>query len=156
MAEIKTKATKISVNSFLKQNAGSKLEDSYRLIEMMKKITKEEPKMWGPSIIGFGKYEYKYASGHGGEMCITGFSPRKAAFSIYILAGFEKSPQLLKKLGKYKISKACLYVNKLADIDEKVLAELIKESVKFVKGFEKFPHRADDMNMKRKNKKLNK
>lgn len=149
MAEIKTKATEVSVDSFLKKNAGNKLEDSYRLIDIMKKITKEEPKMWGPSIIGFGKYQYQYATGHGGEMCVTGFSPRKAAFSIYLLANVGKTPDLLKKLGKHKMSKACLYVNKLADIDEKVLAEMIKESVKFVKSFEKFPHRADDMNMKK-------
>jgi len=108
----------------------------------MKKITKEEPKMWGPTIIGFGKYEYRYESGHGGEMCIAGFSPRKAAFSIYLLAGKDKSPELFKKLGKYKMGKACLYVKRLSDIDLKILEELIKVSVKYIKSYKLFPHRA--------------
>lgn len=142
MAEIKTKATKVSVDSFLKKNAGNKLEDSYKLIDIMRKITKDEPKMWGPSIIGFGKYHYKYATGHEGDMCIAGFSPRKAAFSIYIYPGFEKSAELMKKLGKYKMGVACLYIKKLEDVDVKVLTELIKGSVKFVKSFKEFPLRA--------------
>ena len=97
--------------------------------------------MWGPSIIGFGKYEYKYDSGHGGEMCITGFSPRKAAFSIYLLAGTGSSPDLMKKLGKYKMGKACLYVKRLSEIDLKILEELIKVSVKYIKSYKLFPHR---------------
>ncbi|MCI0448392.1 MAG: DUF1801 domain-containing protein [Chlorobi bacterium] len=140
MAEIKTKATKVSVDAFLKKAAtGQRLKDCYKIIDMMKKITKEEPKMWGPSIIGFGIYHYKYASGHEGDMCITGFSPRKAAFSIYLYAGLEKSAALMKKLGKYKMGKSCLWVKKLSDVDEKILAELIKDSVKYVKSYKTFP-----------------
>lgn len=140
MAELKTKPTSISVDAFLKKAAsGEKLEDSYKILEMMRKITKHEPKMWGPSIIGFGKYHYKYATGREGDMCIAGFSPRKAAFSIYILPVFDKAPGLMKKLGKYKMGVSCLYVKKLSDVDEKVLYELIKESVKFIKSYKEFP-----------------
>jgi hypothetical protein len=135
MAENKTKATKVSIKKFIDAvEDEQKRKDSYKLIDMMKKITKAEPVMWGPSIIGFGKYHYKYESGHEGDMCITGFSPRKAAISIYIMSGFEKSPDLLKKLGKHKASKACLYVKKLEDIDMKVLIELVKGSVNYIKN----------------------
>lgn len=143
MAEIMTKATKVSVKKFIDTvEDEQKRKDSYVLLNIMKKVTKEVPKMWGPSIIGFGKYEYRYESGHGGEMCITGFSPRKAAFSIYLLAGPNNSPELMKKLGKYKMGKACLYIKRLSDIDIKVLEELIKVSVKYIKSYKKFPHRA--------------
>src|SRR5690606_27299053 len=110
-----------------------KLDDSIVIMKMMKKITKEEPKMWGPSIVGFGKYHYKYASGHEGDMCITGFSPRKNALTIYILPGFLKYDPLMKKLGKYKTGVSCLYIKKLEDINQKVLSELITESVKYMK-----------------------
>lgn len=143
MAEIKTKATKVSVKKFIDAvDDEQKRKDSYELIRIMKKITKEEPKMWGPSIIGFGKYEYRYESGQGGEMCITGFSPRKATFSIYLLAGKSKSEDLFKKLGKYKMGKACLYVKKLSDIDVKILEKLIKVSVDAIKSYKQYPHRA--------------
>ena len=134
MAELKTKATKVSVKDFLKSvTDAQKKKDSLVLIDMMTKITKEKPKMWGPSIIGFGSYHYKYESGHEGDMCVVGFSPRKAAISIYISAGFEKRDSLLKKLGKHKSAVACLYVKKLADVDLKVLEDLIKESFNYVK-----------------------
>lgn len=134
MAEIKTKATNVSVKKFIDSvDDEQKRKDSYVLVDMMKKITGEEPKMWGPSIIGFGKYRYKYESGHGGEMCIAGFSPRKAAFSIYLLPGNDRSPELMKKLGMYKMGKACLYVKRLSDVDLKVLEELIKISVNYIK-----------------------
>jgi len=99
----------------------------------MKKITKEEPKMWGPSIVGFGKYHYKYASGHEGDMCMSGFSPRKEALTIYILPGFEKNKSLMKKLGKYKTSKSCLYIKRLDDVDTKVLENLIVSSFNYMK-----------------------
>ena len=135
MAETKTKPTAVSVKDFISAVPDEqKRKDSLVLIDMMSKITKEKPKMWGPSIIGFGSYHYKYESGHEGDMCITGFSPRKAAISIYILKGFNKSPELMKKLGKYKMGKSCLYVKKLTDIDTKVLEELIEESVKYIKN----------------------
>jgi len=143
MAELKTKVNDASVDAFLKKNAsGEKLKDSYALIEIMKKATKQEPKMWGPSIIGFGSYHYKYESGRKGDMCAVGFSPRKAAFSIYIITGFNRSKDLLEKLGKFKMAKACLYVKRLSDIDEKVLSELIKSSVKYIKSYREYPHRA--------------
>ncbi len=135
MAETKTKPTAVSVKDFISTVPDEqKRKDSLVLIDMMSKITKEKPKMWGPSIIGFGSYHYKYESGHEGDMCITGFSPRKAAISVYILMGFNKSPELMKKLGKYKMGKSCLYVKKLTDIDTKVLEELIEESVKYIKN----------------------
>ena len=100
----------------------------------MKKITKEEPVMWGPSIIGFGSYHYKYESGREGDMCITGFSPRKQSLTLYIMPGFERYHDLMNKLGKYKTGKSCLYINKIEDVDLKVLKELISESVKFMKN----------------------
>jgi hypothetical protein len=132
--ELKTKATKVSVEKFLNNiDNKQKREDSFKILEMMKKITKEEPKMWGPSIIGFGKYHYKYESGHEGEMCIVGFSPRKQALTIYIMPGFLKYEPLMKKLGMYKTGVSCLYIKKLDDVDQKVLSELITESVKWVK-----------------------
>jgi hypothetical protein len=136
--ELKTKVNNASVEKFLNSITDKqKREDSFKILEMMKKITKEEPKMWGPSIVGFGKYHYKYASGHEGDMCITGFSPRKQALTIYILPGFTRYESLMKKLGKYKTGKSCLYINKLEDVDQKVLTELITESVKWTKKTKK-------------------
>ena len=133
MAELKTKLNNASVEKFLNSvKDEQKRQDSFKILEMMKKITKEEPKMWGPSIVGFGKYHYKYESGHEGDMCIAGFSPRKEALTIYILPGFEKYDSLMKKLGKYKTGKSCLYIKKLADVDIKVLTELIIQSVKYM------------------------
>ena len=99
----------------------------------MKQITKEEPIMWGPSIVGFGSYHYKYESGREGDMCITGFSPRKQNLTIYILPGFKRYSELMKKLGKHKTGSSCLYINKLEDVDLKVLKQLITESVKYMK-----------------------
>jgi len=140
MAELKTKVSKASVDNFLNSvKDEQKRKDSFKILEMMKKITKEEPKMWGPSIVGFGSYHYKYASGHEGDMCIAGFSPRKEALTIYILPGFEKYDSLMKKLGKYKTGKSCLYIKKLDDVDTKVLKELISESVKYMKN--KYDHK---------------
>ena len=140
MAELKTKVSKASVEKFLNSiKDEQKRQDSFKILEMMKKITKEDPKMWGPSIVGFGNYHYKYASGHEGDMCIAGFSPRKEALTIYILPGFEKYDSLMKKLGKYKTGKSCLYIKKLADVDIKVLKELISESVKYMKN--KYDHK---------------
>ncbi|MBK9098900.1 MAG: DUF1801 domain-containing protein [bacterium] len=134
MAELKTKPTKVSAKKFLDSIKDErKRDDSFVVMEMMKKITKEEPKMWGPSIVGFGKYHYKYESGLEGDMCITGFSPRKNALTIYILPGFLKYDPLMKKLGKYKTGVSCLYIKKLEDVDMKVLEKLIKSSFKYVK-----------------------
>jgi hypothetical protein len=99
----------------------------------MKKITMEEPKMWGPSIVGFGNYHYKYESGREGDWFLTGFSPRKASLTLYIMAGFKEYDELLEKLGKHKTGSSCLYVNKLEDVDLKVLTQLIKQSVQKMK-----------------------
>lgn len=133
MAEIKTKQTDASVMKFINAVPNAqKRADSLTLIEIMREITKHEPKMWGPSIIGFGKYHYKYESGHEGDMCVTGFSPRKTALTIYVLPGFEKYPELMKALGKYKTGKSCLYVNKLDDIHLPTLKKLIRQSVKSI------------------------
>jgi hypothetical protein len=134
MAELKTKQNNLSVDKFLKNvKDESTRKDCYAIIDIMKKITKEEPKMWGPSIIGFGKYHYKYASGHEGDMCIAGFSPRKQNLTIYIMPGFDRYPDLMKNLGKFKTGKSCLYFKKLEDIEINVLKKLITESVKNTK-----------------------
>lgn len=128
MAELKTKVTKASVDKFL---AGikdeKKREDCHQILKIMKKATKAEPKMWGPSIVGFGDYRYKYASGRENNWFVTGFSPRVQNLTLYMTGGFDS--EVLKKLGKYKTGKGCLYINKIEDIDTKVLSELITKSV---------------------------
>lgn len=98
----------------------------------MQKWSDSEPKMWGPSIIGFGNYHYKYASGHEGDAPVIGFSPRKAAFSLYVYSDTEKSKLLLPNLGKFKMSKACIYIKKLSDIDVSILKELCMESIQYI------------------------
>lgn len=134
MAENKTKQTKASVDKFISTIKDEKIrKDCYTIIKIMKSVTKEEPKMWGPSIIGFGTYHYKYASGREGDMCISGFSPRKQNLTIYLMSGFEKQITLLEKLGKFKTSKVCLYIKTLKDIDLKILKELISNSVNELK-----------------------
>jgi len=134
MAENKTKQTNASVDKFIGTiKEKTTRENCYKLIELMKSVTKEEPKMWGPSIIGFGTYHYKYASGREGDMCITGFSPRKQNLTIYLMGGFEKQKTQLEKLGKHKIGKACLYIKTLSDVDLKILKEMITNSVKEMK-----------------------
>lgn len=134
MAENKTKQTSASVDKFISSiKEKTTREDCYKTIELMKTVTKEEPKMWGSSIIGFGTYHYKYASGREGDMCLTGFSPRKQNLTIYLMGGFEKQKAQLEKLGKHKTSKACLYIKSLNDIDVKVLKEMIVNSVNYMK-----------------------
>ena len=133
--ELKTKATKSSIEKFLDSiESEQKRADSYAILDMMQKATKEEPKMWGPSIIGFGSYHYKYDSGHEGDMCMIGFSPRKAALTLYVMLGAGNNEDLLEKLGKHKTSKGCLYIKKLEDVDTKVLKELITRTVKYMKA----------------------
>jgi hypothetical protein len=130
MAETKTKPTDVSVTEFLaKVDDPQRRADSQVLMEMMTRITGEKPKMWGPSIVGFGTYHYKYASGHEGDACLTGFSPRKAEFSIYI----HPDDGLLAKLGKHRMGKGCLYVKRLTDIDIGVLEQLVRRSVEAVR-----------------------
>jgi hypothetical protein len=127
MAEQKTKPTTVNVESFLNQVANAQeREDAFTILAMMKDVTGMEPRMWGPSIVGFGEYHYKYASGHEGDCCLIGFSPRKGQMSLYITPGFEKFKTYLKKLGKHKTGKVCLYIKKLADVDLAVLREMIE------------------------------
>jgi hypothetical protein len=109
-----------------------KKTDSFRLITLMQEWSGFEPKMWGPTIIGFGNYHYKYASGHEGDAPIIGFSPRKSAFSLYIYSSTERSKELLAELGKFKMGKACIYVKKLSDINISTLHELCVESIKYL------------------------
>ena len=134
MTEVKTKARRASVRKFLESVDNTKRrEDSFAVLEIMKQITGEEPKMWGPSIVGFGTYHYKYASGREGDWMVTGFSPRKQALTLYIMAGFSRYDELMSKLGKYKTGKSCLYINKLEDVHLPTLKRLIRESVKHMK-----------------------
>lgn len=127
MAETKTKPTEVSVESFLDKVESEQMrDDSAELIKIMKRVTGSPAKMWGPSIIGFGKYHYKYESGHEGDMCITGFSPRKGNLVVYAM---PESDKLLTKLGKHKATKGCLYIKKLADVDVAVLEQIVQKSV---------------------------
>lgn len=130
----KTTHTGVNVADFVNSYVDNeqKKTDSFRLIELMQKWTDSEPKMWGPSIIGFGNYHYEYASGHEGDAPVIGFSPRKAAFSLYVYSDTEKSKVLLPNLGKFKMSKACIYVKKLSDIEIAILQELCMESIKYI------------------------
>ena len=138
MPEQKTKPTEISVQSFLENVPDEGVrDDCHELVKIMKKITGEPPKMWGPSIVGFGKYHYKYDSGHEGYSCLTGFSPRKQNLSLYVMPGFAEKSDLLEKLGKYKAAKGCLYIKRLADVDVEILKKLIKTTVDFLK--KKYP-----------------
>lgn len=139
MAENKTKPEKTSVADFINSvEDEQKRKDSFVLLELFKSITKEEPVMWGPSIIGFGEYHYKYDSGREGDFLISGFSPRKAALTLYLMGCMENEfAPLMEKLGKYKKSIGCIYIKKLADIDLDVLKQLIAESYSFMKA--KYP-----------------
>jgi Domain of unknown function (DU1801) len=134
MAKTKTNYTGqdviVFVNSYVDNE--QKKADSFRLIEIMQECSDAEPKMWGPTIIGFGNYHYKYASGHEGDAPVLGFSPRKAAFSLYVYSDTERSKLVLADLGKFKMSKACIYVKKLSDINLSVLKELCIESIKYI------------------------
>lgn len=131
MAEAKTKQTNASVKDFL-----NKIEDEERrkdclaVAKMMEEITRDKPKMWGPSIVGFGSYHYKYASGHEGDWPIAAFSPRKRDLTLYLMPGFEDSKELMEALGKHSTGKSCLYIKRLSDIHLPTLKKLVKESVK--------------------------
>jgi hypothetical protein len=129
MAEQKTKKTDASVDDFLNKVADEQQRaDAFKILAMMKEITSLEPRMWGPSMVGFGDYHYKYASGHEGDCFLIGFSPRKGKMSLYFMPGIERFAAQLKKLGKHKTGKGCLYINKLADVDEAVLREMITKN----------------------------
>lgn len=134
MAEAKTKATKLSVAAFLKKVPDTqKREDAAAVIELMREATKTEPVMWGTSIIGFGSYRYKYASGREGDWPIVGLSPRKQNLTIYIMSGFAEYDDLLAKLGKHSTGSSCLYIKRLADIDKPTLKKLITKSIAHMK-----------------------
>lgn len=111
-----------------------KRQDSFQLLELMENVTGFEPKMWGPSIIGFGSYHYKYDSGHEGDAPLIGFSPRKTAISLYVFTGLQEHQYLLENLGKFKIGKSCIYANKLSDINQQELMKLMLETITFLKS----------------------
>ena len=134
MAETRTKPTNGSIDEYLASRATpEQLQDCKAIMAMCKRATKQQPKMWGPSIVGYGSYHYRYESGHSGESCLVGFAVRGRDLVIYLVAHNEKQTELLKKLGKHKMGKSCLYFKRLADLDTKVLEELIGESVAEVK-----------------------
>lgn len=134
MAEQKTKATGIPVESFLATVPDELMRgDCNRLINLMEKVTGEKPVMWGTSIVGFGKYRYKYNTGNGGEICLTGFSPRKDNLSLYCLSGCPGQNEMLQQLGKHKAGKGCLYIKTLDDVNLDILEQLISKSAEFMK-----------------------
>jgi len=135
MAKNKTTATSKNVDDFITEFTDSeqKRNDSYALLELMEKVSGHKPKMWGPSIIGFGNYHYKYASGHEGDAPLIGFSPRKAAISLYVFTGLDEHKHLLRELGKFKMGRACIYIKKLSDIDKQKLIAVMKESIQYLK-----------------------
>jgi hypothetical protein len=133
-SENKTKETTSSVDAFIdKVPDETKRDDSHRLVEIMEELSGFKAKMWGPSIIGFGSYHYKYESGREGDAPLVGFSPRKAEFSLYLSHEFEKRDELLGKFGKHTTAKACIYFKRLSDIDEAVLKKMITASLKYMK-----------------------
>lgn len=134
MAKNKTQPTQVDVLEYIDSYVDNeqKKQDSLQLIELFSQWSGFPPKMWGPTIIGFGTYHYQYASGHEGDAPILGFSPRKAQFSLYIYSKTKKSDALLQEFGKFKMGKACIYIKKLADIDLHVLQQICEESIAYI------------------------
>jgi hypothetical protein len=133
MAEPKTRETAASVTAFLEKIPDKiQREDARSVVKIMRSITREEPRMWGSSIVGFGRRRYEYSGGREGEWMIIGFSPRKSNITLYLPGGLEKFPDLLNDLGKCKTAKSCLYINKLSDVDLDVLSKLVKQSIALV------------------------
>lgn len=138
MAELKTIRNDSDVLAFLNAVDNEKRKtDSFKALALMKEISGSDASMWGDSIVGFGSYHYIYSSGREGEWPLVGFSPRKQALTLYIMAGFSKYEALMGRLGKYKTGKSCLYIKKWEDIDEEVLGELISSSIDYLKS--KYP-----------------
>lgn len=138
MSDLKTKPTAASVNAFINAiDDERKREDARAVAAMMAEVTGAPATMWGSSIVGFGSYHYRYASGREGDFMETGFSPRKRALTLYIMAGFSDYEGLLAKLGKFSTGKSCLYIKRLADVDETVLRELVERSVAYIR--DKYP-----------------
>jgi hypothetical protein len=134
MPEAKTKPTSVNVDEYLAAKASNEqLADCKELMAILKKVTKQSPRMWGPSIVGYGSYSYKYESGRTGESCLTGFAVRGKEFVVYLVAESSEQQALLSKLGKHKMGKACLYFKRLADLDAKVLETLVSASVAEIK-----------------------
>lgn len=135
MAELKTKKNLASVEVFLNgiENEIRK-KDSFAILELLKNWTKNEPRMWGSNIVGFGNYHYKYESGREGDWFLVGFSPGKQHLTLYIMTGFSRYGEIMKRLGKHKTGKSCLYINKLEDIDVHVLEEIVQASTKYLKS----------------------
>ena len=133
MAELKTKRNDGDVDAFLSgvEDEGRR-QDCYEVLELMKEVTGEQPKMWGGSIVGFGEYTYKYESGRTGDWMAIGFAPRKQALTLYIMSGFDGYADLMERLGKHKTGKSCLYIKTLDDIDRPTLRELVALSVQHV------------------------
>jgi hypothetical protein len=134
MSDLKTKANQQSINAYLNTiEPQKKREDSFAILALMQEVSGEEPQMWGDKIVGFGHYQYKYASGREGEWFLAGFAPRKQNLTLYIMSGFDGYDELLSKLGKHSTGKSCLYIKKLEDIDPSILRQLIAQSVAHMK-----------------------
>jgi hypothetical protein len=130
MSVTKTKPTEVSVESHIAAIANEEQRNDARsLVALMRKVTKQEPRMWGPSIVGFGSYHYKYATGHEGDAALTGFAARGKELVVYIAPGFEDRDVLLAKLGEHRTGKVCVYIRRLANVDLRVLEKLVAESV---------------------------
>ena len=141
MYELKTKPTEVTVDDFLEAVPDpQRREDGRKVRAMMERLSGEPAKMWGPSIVGFGRYHYRYDSGHEGDMARTGFSPRAKELVLYLTDGFPRHQALMGRLGKYRTGKSCLYIKRLSDVDESVLEALIAESLDYMR--EKYPEGA--------------
>ena len=136
MAELKTKQTDESVEKFLNRiSDAERRADCLAVAKLMEEVTGQKPKMWGPSIVGFGSFHYKYATGREGDWLMIGFSPRKKDLTLYLMMGFEKHQELMKQLGKHSTGKSCLYIKRLSDIHLPTLKKLIKASVKQLQDY---------------------
>jgi len=135
MAALKTQPREESVTAFLDRvEEEPRRTECYTLLDMMKRVTKTDPRIWGSGVVGFGNYHYKYASGQEGDWFIAGFAPRKAELTVYITAGVERFPKLLANLGKHRAGKGCLYIKTLDDVNLSVLEELVGKSVEWTKA----------------------
>jgi hypothetical protein len=133
MSKLRTRPHDASVHAFLESVDEGRRQDCRDLVEMMRRATGEEPRMWGGAMIGFGTYHYRYDSGREGDWPLSGFSPRKVNLTIYVMAGVERFPELLRRLGKHKAGKGCLYVKRLSDVDNEVLEEIVQSSVDYLR-----------------------
>ena len=144
MPEPKTKPTEVSVQSHIAAITNEEQRnDAQTLVALMRRVTRQKPVMWGPSIVGFGTYHYKYASGHEGDSALTGFAVRGRELVVYIAQGFEGRDALLAKLGKHRTGNVCVYIKRLADIDLKVLETLVARSIKHTKSRYPQPNKKD-------------